>query len=77
LKSTTPGCPFSAHSADDTTQINHVVVSPHGVVVVKTKNAKGWIFGSEPQATRTQKIYRNTYKFKTPLRQNHKHMEAP
>lgn len=53
------------------TQIDHIFVSRFGVFVVETKNMKGWIFGSERQAMWTQKIYKKTYKFQNPLRQNY------
>jgi hypothetical protein len=36
----------------------------------------GWIFGSEKQAQWTQQIYKRTYKFQNPLRQNYKHLKA-
>lgn len=61
---------------DGTTQIDHVFVSRYGVFVVETKNYKGWIFGSEKQAQWTQKIYRQTFRFQNPLRQNYKHCKA-
>ena len=61
---------------DGTTQIDHIFVSSYGVFVVETKNFSGWIFGNENQATWTQKLYRNTYKFQNPLRQNFKHVKA-
>lgn len=63
-------------TSDGTTQIDHLVVSPFGVFVIETKNMKGWIFGSEKQAEWTQKIFRNTYRFQNPLRQNYKHVKA-
>jgi len=28
-----------------TTQIDHIIVSEHGVFVIETKNMKGWIYG--------------------------------
>lgn len=59
-----------------TTQIDHIVVSRYGVFVIETKNLKGWIFGSVNQKTWTQKIYKNTYKFQNPLRQNYKHVKT-
>jgi hypothetical protein len=62
--------------SDGTTQIDHLVVSRFGVFVVETKNLRGWIFGGEHQPTWTQKIYRQSYKFQNPLRQNHKHVEV-
>lgn len=63
-------------SGDGTTQIDHLVVSRFGVFVMETKNMRGWIFGSEQQAQWTQKIYRRSYPFQNPLRQNYKHLKA-
>lgn len=59
-----------------TTQIDHIIVSPYGVFVVETKNMKGWIFGGEHQKTWTQKIYKQTYKFQSPIHQNYKHVKT-
>ncbi|MCB1878082.1 MAG: NERD domain-containing protein [Chromatiales bacterium] len=61
---------------DGTTQIDHVFVSRYGIFVVETKTLKGWIFGSERNATWTQKLYKQTFKFQNPLRQNYKHVKA-
>lgn len=61
---------------DGTTQIDHIFVSPYGIFVVETKNMKGWIFGSEKQSQWTQRIYKRSYKFQNPLRQNYKHTKA-
>lgn len=61
---------------DGTTQIDHIIVSIYGVFVVETKNLKGWIFGSENKPQWTQKIFKETYKFQNPLRQNFKHVAA-
>lgn len=61
---------------DGTTQIDHIFVSPFGVFVVETKNMKGWIFGSENQAQWTQTIFKHSFKFQNPLRQNYKHVKA-
>lgn len=33
-------------TAEGTTQIDHIIVSPYGVFVVETKNMRGWIFGN-------------------------------
>ncbi|MES2623880.1 MAG: NERD domain-containing protein [Pseudomonadota bacterium] len=63
-------------SLDGTTQIDHVLISRYGVFVIETKNMRGWIFGNAGQATWTQKIYRRSYKFQNPLRQNFKHLKA-
>ncbi|WP_234286492.1 MULTISPECIES: nuclease-related domain-containing protein [Halomonadaceae] len=61
---------------DGTTQIDHVLVSRYGIFVIETKHMTGWIFGSEKQAQWTQKLYRKTFKFQNPLRQNFKHVKA-
>ena len=39
---------------NDTTQIDHVVVSPYGVFVIETKNYSGWIFGDSRSRVWTQ-----------------------
>ncbi len=59
-----------------TTQVDHVFVSPYGIFVLETKNMTGWIFGGKDQAQWTQKIYKQTFKFQNPLRQNYKHTKA-
>ncbi|MGN2434615.1 nuclease-related domain-containing protein [Pseudomonas syringae] len=64
------------NTADGTTQIDHVFISPFGIFVLETKNMRGWIFGSEKQPQWTQKIYRQTLRFQNPLRQNYKHLKA-
>ena len=61
---------------DGTTQIDHLIVSRFGVFVLETKNMKGWIFGAEHQAQWTQKIFKQSFKFQNPLRQNYKHVKA-
>lgn len=61
---------------DGTTQIDHILVSRFGIFVVETKHMKGWIFGSERDAQWTQKIFRASFQFQNPLRQNYKHVKA-
>lgn len=61
---------------DGTTQIDHIFVSIYGIFVIETKNMQGWIFGGENQAQWTQKIFRKSFKFQNPLRQNFKHIKA-
>lgn len=63
-------------TADGSTQIDHIIVSIYGVFVLETKNMKGWIFGSEHQAQWTQKVYKKSYSFQNPLRQNYKHVKT-
>lgn len=61
---------------DGTTQIDHIFVSRFGIFALETKNMQGWIFGGENQAQWTQKIYKQSFKFQNPLRQNFKHAKA-
>lgn len=61
---------------DGTTQIDHIFVSRFGIFVLETKNMRGWIFGGENQAQWTQKIFKESFKFQNPLRQNYKHVRA-
>ncbi|WP_374693676.1 nuclease-related domain-containing protein [Microbulbifer sp. TB1203] len=37
---------------------------------------QGWIFGGEHQAQWMQRIYKKSFKFQNPLRQNYKHVKA-
>ncbi|MBT3360858.1 MAG: nuclease [Rhodospirillales bacterium] len=60
----------------ETTQIDHLVVSPYGVFVIETKNIKGWIFGQPNRAQWTQVIYRFKQRFQNPLLQNNMHVKA-
>ena len=61
---------------NQSTQIDHILLSPNGVFVIETKNYKGWIFGGERQKMWTQKIYKKSYKFQNPLHQNYKHQKV-
>jgi hypothetical protein len=61
---------------NQTTQIDHILLSPFGVFVIETKNYKGWIFGGEHQKMWTQKIYKKSFKFQNPLHQNYKHQKV-
>ena len=61
---------------DRTTQIDHILVSRFGVFVIETKHYNGWIFANEKQATWTQVLYRQKFKFQNPIFQNMRHVEA-
>jgi len=57
-----------------TTQIDQIIVSLYGIIVVEVKTYKGWIYGSNGRWT--QKLYRRQYRFQNPLKQNCKHINA-
>ena len=59
-----------------TTQIDHVVISSHGIFVIETKAYDGWIYGGETDAYWTQVIHRRKTRFYNPLRQNYAHVQA-
>ena len=61
---------------DGTTQIDHIFAARFGIFVLETKNIRGWIFGAENQARWTQRIYKQSFTFQNPLRQNYKHVKA-
>ncbi len=63
-------------TANGTTQIDHIVVSPFGVFVVETKNYKGWITGSEHSYKWTKNVYGKKYDFPNPITQNKGHVAA-
>lgn len=63
-------------TSNGTTQIDHVIVSRHGLFVVETKNMDGWIFGEEKGPQWTQSIFGKKYKFQNPLHQNYRHTQA-
>lgn len=64
-------------TAEGSTQMDHVIFSPHGVFVLETKNLGGWIFGSERQPQWTQKLHKShSQQFQNPLRQNYLHTQT-
>lgn len=58
------------------TQVDHVVVSPHGIFVIETKNYSGWIFGNKKGKVWTQTLPNNKHTFQNPFRQNYKHIKT-
>jgi restriction system protein len=60
-------------SRNGTTQIDHILVSVFGIVVIETKNIKGWIYGSAEKSTWTQVLGGRKYQFQNPLKQNYRH----
>lgn len=63
-------------TSNGTTQIDHIVVSRHGIFVIETKNMKGWIFGDGKSPQWTQNVFGRKYRFQNPLHQNYRHIHA-
>jgi hypothetical protein len=61
---------------DDTTQIDHILISKFGIFVIETKDYKGWIFANEWQANWTQVLFHYKFKFQNPIFQNLRHVRA-
>jgi len=61
---------------NDSTQIDHIIVSVFGVFVIETKNMRGRIYGKPNDPMWTQQIYNHKNKFQNPLRQNYKHIKT-
>jgi len=63
----------------DTTQIDHVLVSKHGIFVIETKNYSGLIRGAESREIWTQEFQgqrNSSFHFYNPLMQNQIHIRA-
>lgn len=60
-----------------TSQIDHIVVSPHGIFVIETKNFSGWIYGTE-NGEQWKETFRTTgaTSFRNPIKQNWGHIYA-
>jgi hypothetical protein len=58
------------------TQIDHLALTPAGLLVVETKTYRGSIFGTGADQTWTQAIGRQRNAFQNPLRQNYAHVRA-
>lgn len=58
------------------TQIDHVVLSTHGIFVIETKNYQGWISGGEYSDYWVKNMYGTKYKFRNPLMQNYAHIKT-
>jgi hypothetical protein len=59
-----------------TSQIDHMVISRHGVFVIETKAHDGWICGGERSEYWTQVLGKKKTKFYNPVRQNRTHVQA-
>lgn len=63
-------------AGSQTTQIDHVVVSPYGIFVIETKNYHGWIIGGEYSQYWYQIIYKRKERLYNPIRQNYGHIQV-
>ena len=61
---------------DGTTQIDHILLTQNGILVIETKHYSGWIFAHEKQKSWTQVIFKIKHKFQSPIVQNKKHVSA-
>lgn len=59
-----------------TTQIDHLLVTEHGLFVIETKHYRGWIFGRPNDDYWTQTTYRKKSRFRNPLSQNFGHIKT-
>ena len=59
-------------------QVDVLVVTPQGLVVIEMKDYSGWLFGSESQQYWTQVLNygKEKYHFYNPLKQNQGHIKA-
>ncbi len=58
------------------TQVDHLVLTRAGLLVIETKNYRGVILGGAYERTWTQVVGPQRNQFQNPLRQNHAHVEA-
>lgn len=61
---------------DGTTQIDHVVIGPHGVTAIETKNYAGNIYGALENKYWLQHLGRASNEFYNPVKQNETHVKA-
>ena len=59
-----------------TTQIDHIVISVHGIFIIETKTYKGIISGTDNADHWRQILYSNMYNMPNPVRQNKLHIRA-
>jgi hypothetical protein len=60
-------------SGSKSIQIDYLIVSKYGILVIEIKDKTGWIYGKPNQTKWTQVICNEKYKFQNPLRQNYLH----
>lgn len=68
---------YRGMTREDTTQVDHVVVSRYGIFVLETKCLKGRIIvDPSNDANWLQIVGRRKYRLQNPLRQNYSHVKA-
>ena len=58
------------------TQIDHLVLTQAGLLVVETKNYAGQVLGRAQDTKWTQRLGKQSFTFQNPLRQNYLHLQA-
>lgn len=61
---------------DGTTQIDHILFTQNGILVIETKHYSGWLFVNEKQKEWTQVLYKIKHRFQNPMLQNNMHVLA-
>ncbi len=61
---------------DGTTQIDHILITQNGIIVIETKHYSGWLFANEKQKHWTQVKFKFKNKFQSPIFQNKRHVQA-
>lgn len=61
---------------EDTTQVDHILISRFGVFIIETKDYKGWIFANAKHAHWTQVLFHRKFRFRNPIHQNYGHLRA-
>ncbi len=65
------------NGSKSTAEIDHIVISSHGIFVIENKDYSGWIFGSKHQKKWTQTFPNGEkYYFQNPLHQNYGHLKS-
>jgi len=61
---------------DGTTQIDHILITQNGILVIEAKHYSGWLFANEKQKQWTQVLFKLKHRFQNPIIQNKKHISA-
>ncbi|KTD63884.1 nuclease-related domain-containing protein [Legionella spiritensis] len=61
---------------NETTQIDHILVTTKGIFVIETKHYTGWIFADAKSKFWAKIIFRKKFRFQNPIFQNYKHVNA-